>query len=216
MNYKMTTAPAVEPVTGTELDTHLKGDGVLVATEEAFLDTLIESAREYIELETRRAMITQTWTLYMNDWPYVKGDDWWDGVREGSMLEEAGRFVELPASPLQSVESIKTYDGDNNSTTFAATNYFLDTTSVLGRIILNNGTVWPPVTRNMNGIEIIFKTGYGDAATDVPSALRQAVRQLAGHWYENREFVKTQSDQNQATTPMHIQAIINRYKVMKL
>lgn len=217
---KQTTPPASEPVTVTELDTHLRGDGELETNESSYLTSLITAAREHIENETHRAMINQTWTLYMDAWPTVRraSDDWWDGVREGALSSIGGsqRFVELPVAPLVSVTSVKTFDGENVSSTFASSNYFLDTNSVLGRVVLNNGTVWPVVTRNLNGIEIIYVAGYGASATSVPGALKQAVLQLAAHWYENREYVKTQSDMNQATTPLHVQRIINQWKVMKL
>ncbi len=216
---KQTTPPAVEPVTGTLLDTHLRGDGELVGAEAAFLDTLIIASREYIEAETRRSMITQTWTAYLDRWPNVEGqDDWWDGVREGAIgsMGSTSDFIELPIAPLQSVTSIKTFSSDNTETTYDSSNYFLDTTSVLGRIIRNSGSLWPTALRTRNAIEIVYVTGYGASATAVPGALKQAVLQLAGHWYENREFVKEQSDMNQAATPMHVQRIINQWKVMKL
>ena len=36
------------------------------------------------------------------------------------------------------------------------------------------------------GIELDVTVGYGDAAVDVPEALRQAICLLTAHWYENR------------------------------
>jgi uncharacterized phiE125 gp8 family phage protein len=38
----------------------------------------------------------------------------------------------------------------------------------------------------MNGIEIDFTAGFGQAATDVPDLLRRAIILLAAHWYEFR------------------------------
>ena len=217
LSNKRTTQPAVEPVTAAELDTHLRGDGVLAANEGNLLETLITAAREYVEEFTRRALITQTWTLVMDHWPKSPRElGWWDGVREGSLTESASASVELPMSPLQSVTSITTYSQDNSSTVFASNNYFLDTNATPGQVILNTGTVWPIFTRTRNGIEIVYVAGYGDEATDVPGALRIAIRQLAAHWYENRELVKTQSDQNQAMAPMHVLSILNRWKVQRL
>jgi len=215
---KRTTDPASEPVTKAELDAHLRGDGVLEANEADLLDSLILAAREYVEEFTRRALITQSWTLVMDAWPQAKGDNlgWWDGVREGSISSGTQGFVELPIGQLQSVTSVTTYDNDNSSTVFASSNYFLDTNATPGQLILNTGTVWPVFTRTRNGIEIEYVAGYGDNATDVPGALRQAVKQLAAHWYENRELVKTQSDQNQAMAPVHVQSILNRWKVQRL
>ena len=36
------------------------------------------------------------------------------------------------------------------------------------------------------GIELDVEVGYGDAPADVPEPLRQAIRLLVAHWYENR------------------------------
>lgn len=217
LSNKRTTGPSIEPVTATELDTHLRGDGVLVSEEGSFLETLITAAREYVEEFTRRALITQSWTLVMDSWPTVKSElGWWDGVREGSITQGQAGSVELPIGPLQSITSVTTYDDDNTSTVFSSSNYFTDTNATPGQLILNTGVTWPVFTRTRNGIEIVYVAGYGSNATDVPGALRMAVRQLAAHWYENREFVKTQSDQNQAAAPLHVQSILNRWKVKKL
>lgn len=217
LSNKRTTDPAVEPVTAEELDAHLRGDGVLASAEGPFLTELIQAAREYVEEYTRRALITQSYTLVLDAWPRIQNDiGWWDGVRQGSITQGDQRYVELPIGPLQSVTSINTYDQDNAATVFDASYYFEDTNASPGQVILNNGVVWPIFTRSRNGIEIVYVAGYGDAATDVPAPLRMAIKQLAAHWYENREYVKTQSDQNQAPSPLHVQSILKRYRVERL
>lgn len=38
----------------------------------------------------------------------------------------------------------------------------------------------------MNGVEIDFTAGFGEAGTDVPDLLRRAILLLAAHWYEFR------------------------------
>lgn len=207
-----------EPVTPEQLDTQLRGDGVLAAEEGDFLQDLIKSAREYVEEHTRRALITQTWRLVMDAFPSVPNNDlkWWDGVREGSISMGTQGYIELPRGPLQSITSFKVYNNDNSSTTVDSTSYFADINSTPGQLILNTGVAWPVFTRHRNGIEIDYVAGYGDLVTDVPSPLRTAIKQLAAHWYENRELVKTQSDQNQAMAPIHVQSILNRYRVKKL
>jgi len=215
---KRTTDPAVEPITADELDTHLRGDGVLAANEGDFLESVITAAREYVEEFTRRALITQSYTLVMDSWPSVKNEGlgWWDGVREGSISQDLQGHVELPMGPLQSITSVTTYAADNTSTVFDSSNYFIDSNQTPGQLVLNTGTVWPSFTRTRNGIEIVYVAGYGNNATDVPGALKMAVKQLAAHWYENREYTKTQSDQNQAPAPLHVQSILNRWKVKRL
>lgn len=211
---KLTTPPAVEPVTSAELDAHLRGDGVLESVEPTLLTEMVVAAREFVELHTRRALITQTWTMFLDTLPQGQNDlGWWDGIREGSQTSGDARSIKLPIGDLQSVTSISTFSSDNTETTFADTNYFLNTNETPGEVVLNEGVVWPTFTRNRMGIKVVYVAGYGDAGTDVPGALRMAIKQLAAHWYENRELVKTQSDQNQAMAPMHVLSIINRYKV---
>lgn len=218
MSNRRTTDPDVEPITVDQLDEHLRGDGILASEEGVFLSSLIRSAREYVEEFTGRALINQTYTLVMDSWPAIQGGGlgWWDGVREGSIITDQQAYVELPIAPLQTVVSVTTFNNDNSSTVFASSNYFLDTISQPGQLILNTGTVWPIFTRTRRGIEIVYISGYGTSATSVPGALRQAIIQLATHWYENREFTKTQSDQNQASSPLHVQSLLNRWKVRKL
>jgi len=45
------------------------------------------------------------------------------------------------------------------------------------------------VTRAFNAFEVAFTAGYGDAASDVPQPIRQAVQLLVAHWFERREPV---------------------------
>ena len=218
ISNRRTTDPAVEPVTVDQLDKHLRGDGVLASEDGDFLTSLIQSAREYVEEFTRRALITQSYTVVMDTWPPTQGGalGWWDGVREGSIVMDQQNYLELPIAPLQSVTSVTTFDDDNSATVFDSNSYFLDTISQPGQLILNTGTVWPVFTRTRRGIEIVYVAGYGNAATDVPAALRQAILQLASHWYENRETVKPGVTEEPSLTPLHIQSILNRYKVQRL
>lgn len=217
ISNQRTTDPATEVATVAEMDIFLRGDNVLESVDGELLTTLIQAAREYAEEFTRRAFITQTWTAYMDRWPQTKDPlGWWDGVREGSIAMGQANSLTLPIGPLQSVTSVSTFDDDNTETTFDAVNYFLNTTRTPGEIILNTEATWPVFTRNRNGVKVVYVCGYGDNATDVPAPLRTAVKMLAAHWYENREFTKTQSDMNQAVAPIHLQSILNRYKVAKL
>ncbi|HEY8334021.1 MAG TPA: head-tail connector protein, partial [Tardiphaga sp.] len=44
----------------------------------------------------------------------------------------------------------------------------------------------PPPGRDVAGIEIDIEVGFGAVASDVPEPLRQAMRLLVAHWYDNR------------------------------
>lgn len=167
MRLKLVTGPAHEPVSLDEAKLHLRIDS---SDENTIISALITAAREYIEHACRRALITQTWRLSLDDWP-VTGDE-----------------IELPRAPLVSVTSVVYTDSDGTATTWAAANYEVDTDSQPGRIKLAYGESWPSATlKASNPIQITYIAGYGNAV-DVPQHLRQAIMLLVGHWYENREM----------------------------
>lgn len=212
-----TQEPTEEPVTLEEADNFLRGNGVLEEVDATLLQSMIFSAREYIELTIRQALITQTWEMFMDHFPQVKNDlGWWDGVRDGSIVQGQSSSFEIPIGPLQSVDSISTFDDLNQETVFDPSNYFLNTAKNPGEVILNMNSVWPVFTRHRNGVRVVYKAGFGDQSIDVPAPLRLATKMLITHWYENREYIKTQSDLNQSTAPLHVQSMINRYKRFKL
>ena len=140
--------------------------------EDDLLDALIATAREYAEDYQKRALITQVWDLFLDSFPRTDR-------------------LQIPLPQLQSGAStpvVSFFDTDDTETTFAAGNYFVDTISEPGRIVLNDGEQWPQDTlRPANGVKIRFTAGYGDAATAIPAKTILAIRLLIGHLYENRE-----------------------------
>lgn len=187
-SLNLVTGPEVEPISVTELKTHLR---ISHSDEDAYLGTLIASVREEAEQITGRSFITQTWQIFMHDFPYSVSDTWWNGVRH--MPIDYGieyGYMELPKPPLQSVTHIKYYDNADTATTIAEDSYQVTTYTGLtpkkGTITLRDGYTWPTVTRNKDGVEIQFVTGYGDARTDVPASLRQVLLEECAYRYEFR------------------------------
>lgn len=143
------------------------------SVEDDLLNALITVARQDCEKFQRRSYLTQTWELWLDDWP---DED----------------HIDLPLPPVQSVTSIKYYDTSDTEATFSSDDYFVDTKSEPGRVALNYGENWPTTTlRPTNGICVTYKTGYGDERSDVPSNVKQAMLLIIGHLYENREDVVT-------------------------
>ncbi len=178
-----TVDPTVEPVHEIDLCNHLRIDSTGGTAELA----LITAAREYIEEAARRALVTQTWKLYLDRWPVVD-------------------YIALPRPPLQSVTSLKYTDKDGTQTTWNSSNYLVDTASEPGRLVLAYGASWPNVTlQTVNPIEITYVCGYG--ANAVPKRWEQAVLLLAAHWYENREATITGSTQK--SIPFGVESLIN-------
>jgi len=161
-------AATEEPLSLDDVKLHLRVDD---DTEDELINSLITTAREYCEGFQRRAYLTQTQELWLDSFP------------------SAG-YIKLPLPPLQSVTHIKYYGTDDTEYTFTSDDYFADTKSEPGRVSLGHGKTWPSTTlRPVNGVGIEYVAGYGDAASDVPEKVRQAMLLLISHWYENREAI---------------------------
>lgn len=153
-----------------------------------YLQSLVLRATAWCENYTRRAFITQTWELKM--------DEFWDeryssvsrftSWRNSRLTENA---IFIPRPPLIAVPSITYLDLDGNTDTIASTVYRVDTSSEPGRITLDYNQTWPSDIRNVtNPIVITHTAGYGARAA-VPDDIKHAILMLVGHWYENRESV---------------------------
>jgi uncharacterized phiE125 gp8 family phage protein len=87
----------------------------------------------------------------------------------------------VPRPPLQSITSIKYYDTAEVEATFSSADYFVDTVSTPGRIVLKWQSLADPTLRAV----VAVRCGGWTTAASVPARLRQAMLLLIGHWYEN-------------------------------
>lgn len=185
----LTTPPAIYPVTLEQVKDFLRITGT---DEDSLLTNYITVATGSAENYTRRAFITQTYKMFMDHYPMQNKETWWTGVKELpiSTLTDTG-VIEIPKPPLQSVTSFTTYDNNNTSAVFDSSNYYVSTYSgdyaENGRLTLKDGSVYPYFTRNSDGIEIEFTSGYGDTADDVPWQIKQGILQEISYMYQHRE-----------------------------
>lgn len=169
MRTKLITGPSIEPVSLEDMQEHLRLETDGTNPDDDVVAGLIAVAREYVERYSGRALITQTWELALDGFPSCD-------------------YIALPYPPLQSVTSVKYYDTDETEATFSSGDYYVDTYSEPGRVVLGYGEVWPTETlRTANGVIIRYIVGYGDAASDVRDRYNQAIKMVAAHLYENRE-----------------------------
>jgi uncharacterized phiE125 gp8 family phage protein len=161
---KLKTAPTEEPVSTAEAKAQTRVD---ISDDDTYIDGLITTARQQVEMIAGRSLCTQTWEMVLDDWP----DD---------------TEVELPRPPLASVTSISYTDEDGNVSTMDSSKYIVDTYHEPGRIVLKNDASWPGGTlQAVNGVVIEYVAGYGDAE-GVPERYKAAIKLLVGHWYEHR------------------------------
>ena len=168
-SLNLITPPAKEPLTLTETKNHLK-----IMPDDAIPDDEIELnilvAREKVENEIKRALITQTWEVCFNTFPWSS---------------RCPILIELP--PLQSVTSVKYIDTDGVEQTWDSNLYQVNTKSTPGCILPIDGEIYPEVDFVMNAVIIQFVAGYGDEAVKVPAPLRHAMKLIIGELYVRRE-----------------------------
>lgn len=190
MALKLIESPEIEPVTINQAIKHLNEYAPeTVETEEPAADPeipeepaaeetepeyglqehiadLIATARETCEEYQNRAYLSQKWELWLDAWP------------------DNSKMVALPRPPLQSVDSITCYDRSGAVYTVNPEDYFADSNSEPGRVILMAPK--PASLRPVSGICITFTAGHAEAAS-VPRRIRQAILLLVAEWHLNRE-----------------------------
>jgi len=166
-------------------------------TDSALITNLIGTALEDCQDFQNRQFITATWEYWLDEFP-------------------SKNQIDIPLPPLQSITAIKYYGTDNTEYTMAATDYFVDTKSFVGRVVLAYGKTWPStVLRPGNGVYIEFIAGYGVTATDVPKAVKSAMLLMIGHLYKNREAI-LDGTVDAKELPMGIKHLLSKNRVHPL
>tara|TARA_Y100000310_G_scaffold337945_1_gene426301 strand:+ start:593 stop:1252 length:660 start_codon:yes stop_codon:yes gene_type:complete len=184
---KLTTAPATELITTALAKTYLH---VVGTNEDTLIDTLVTAARTQVEEYTGRALINQTWDLYLDGAPFG-GADLSDmkaasGWPIAANLPGHTSAITLPRPPLSSITSISSFAPDNTETTYSTDNYRADTVKDPGRAVLNDGESWPTGLRETQSLRIVFVAGYGAAASSVPNPLLAATYEILYDLYRDR------------------------------
>ena len=187
MSSLLLTAPAEEPLSLDEARAFLR---VEHGDDDELIAALIAGARIHVEAQTRRALITQSWRITADAWP----DD--------------GRIAVRPA-PLQALAAARVYDGDGNAQAVDIQAFVPD---LAGSALAFPLWALPSPGRLAAGIELDVTVGYGDTALTLPEPLRQAVRLLVAHWYENRGLIGTGA----AVLPAGIAALLAPYRMVAL
>jgi uncharacterized phiE125 gp8 family phage protein len=189
MSNILLAGPAIEPSTLAEAKEFLR---VEISDDDDLIGSLIAAARAHVEAATRRALITQTWRLVFDCWP------------------RSGR-VDVRPAPLRAVVAARVYDSAGASHDMDLQAFIADPAA---SAIAFAPWALPNPGRVAAGIEIDVSAGYGDAASDVPPALVQAIRLLVAHWYENRRIAATTSENGEL--PATVSALIAPYRMLGL
>lgn len=151
------------PISLQEAKQHLRNPE---NTEDSEILRFIQTARRVTEHKIGRKISAQVWDAFLDSFP--------------------ANEIELPYGPLSSVEYVKYYDGADALQTVPSTNYTVDASSDLGRVVLTFGQTWPSVAPGLeNAVVVRFTTGY--ANTDaIPPNVRHYMKLMIEELDKNR------------------------------
>lgn len=161
---RLTTSSPI--VSLSDAKTHLRLDG---NAEDGLIQTLIVTAQDFLERETRSAIGVTQYALTLDNWP-------------------ASREVRLPHPPLVAVDGITYRDNQGDDIPLPSGSFVVDRSDVPARVTFTGSL--PESADVPSGVRIIFRTGFDEPAS-VPPVLIHAVKMLTGHLYENREASST-------------------------
>jgi hypothetical protein len=191
MATQLLVPPTMEPVSLDEAKEHLRVDQ---EADDAYITGLVIAARQLVEDDTRRALLTQDWQLTLPDaWPttqtYVSQQSM--GYYSDGLSSRIGKpprkLVILPRPPVQSIVSVNYLVSDFTTTLMDPSQYRLSKLdSGEWAIRPAAGITWPSLVDDPEAATIVFRCGYGDRPGTIPEPLRIAMLLVIAQWYDNR------------------------------
>ena len=187
--YEITSEPAEEPVTLTEVKNWLRVDH---SVDDTLITSLITSARKFGEKFCNRIFVNTSFDCFFSSLD--------------SSACELYSYIQIRRAPLVSISSIETYNSGSYS---ATTDYLLKQTNGFSRVVFNNGLTYEYTTAYPIKISVI--SGYG-TATDVPEDIKTALKAHIAFMYENRGDVVAEG---KLSMPYETKAIYSgKYRIL--
>lgn len=202
--------PTSEPIPLDLLRRHIRIDHF---DDDVLLKGYLAAARAMAEMYLSRVLVSQTlqWTVQPRDavWPERHHLHW---------------TLELPRSPVQSIESVIVNDERGNQTTILPAvlpivppavmqGYKADLAFTPSRVKIGRGTVLidgRTLSRtNIESVQIVFVAGYGEPEA-VPQPILDAIMLTAAYLYENR------GDAGGNEMPHAVEWLLDPYRIMFL
>jgi len=188
MNLRCSTAPTAEPVLWLDMKQHLRLDN---DDDQTYVESLIKLAREYAQIATGRALITQTWELRL------------DNFSSDPPVLSSG-VIRLPWPPVGTISSVKYYDTGGTLQTLDSAYYSLHQYEHPAILDEAYGYSWPATQDVRDAVTVTYTAGYGASGSSVPESIKHGMKYLVGHWYAFREPVV---DRTVTNVPMSADAL---------
>ena len=116
----------------------------------------------------------------------------------------------LPLAPVRDVSNVVLVDRSGVRTDVEADAYWLERDTHCPRLRAVGARL--PAVPYSGMAEVELTAGYGQAWTDIPADLRQAVLLLAAHYYEYRD----ETALAEGCMPFGVASLIERYRIVRL
>lgn len=170
MGLRLITPPATDPVSLAVAKAHLR---VVDSENDTIISALIKASTTNVEAWLGRALIDQTWDLYIDGFPTAE--------------------IKIPLPPLIEVLEINYDDSDGNIQTVNAADYYVDSVSQPGWVVPAGNLTWPTTLDAINSVRVRFRAGYlsedSPPVENIPFDIKAAILLNLGSLYEHRETV---------------------------
>lgn len=173
MGLKRISPPASLPFTLAEVKQHLRKDS---DEDDAKIEMFMQAAVDHAEGPEGflgRALIDQTWDLYLDAFPTNE--------------------IKIPLPPLIEIVGVFHLDSSGVEQEVSSDNYIVDDASQPGWVVLASSASWPTPLDGANAIRVRFRAGYlssdSPPVADVPADIKAGLLLYIGALYEHREDV---------------------------
>lgn len=134
--------------------------------DDQLIDSLVSTVREYVERDIGYITTQQQYYGYLESFDYV---------------------LNIPVRPIISIDEIKYFDTDGVEQILDPSQYQFSGLGLNPVVCPAPGATWPQVqSGRLNAVTITFTAGHA-TRDQVPHTIKQAIKLLVGHFYENRE-----------------------------
>ena len=165
--------------------------------DDTLFTSLIKVARMWAEKYTGRAFITQTRKAY-----YV----------------DHSNIINLPYAPIQSVTSVTRKRYDQSTALTVDSDYYVQGNDRKFLRMATLGTTQPGVSVKdfafPYDLEVVYVCGYGDAASDVPQDIIEAVSKIAATLYLVQDETGLNAGNVDAMIPFSAKMLLDPYMVL--